>query len=237
LVTTSAVIVPSGSLRPGINPKRVVGSAFSRTGMRYRTRTPALAVIPVSITAPSGRLSCDGFGSGAAGAPDRPSFGGSVRRVAADGLGDVIRTGLKAGPAEWVLYAVPVQEAALPDVHFGIMLGRRTAGRTLTSDIVINETEGADRAPGFHTGEIASEKDGLTTPAFAYFVGPATRITAIVGGKRVAAHLRAWSQDPDVVVFWFDPAQIGAHDTVTKLVAYDRHGRRLTSTLAGFGAG
>src|SRR3954451_6717358 len=61
LVTTSAVIVPSGSLRPGINPKRVVGSAFSRTGTRDRTQTPALAVNPVSITAPSGPLSCDVF--------------------------------------------------------------------------------------------------------------------------------------------------------------------------------
>jgi hypothetical protein len=153
-------------------------------------------------------------------------------------LGEVIRTGLPSKQGEWVLYAVAIDEAVLPDTHFGIMLGQRLKSGDITSSVLINETEGTDRGAGFHQGEGSMVVYGGATPAFGYFVGKPYRITALVHGKTVTAGLRAWSTDPSVVVFWFDPAKVGTGAPLTKLTAYDRLGKKMTSAgNAGFGVG
>jgi hypothetical protein len=150
----------------------------------------------------------------------------------------MIRTGLPSKQGEWVFYAVAIDEAALPNTHFGIMLGQRKKNGDITSSVLINETEGADRTPGFHRGEGSMVVDGGTTPAFGYFVGKPYRITALAHGKTVAAGQHVWSTDPSVMVFWFDPAKVGAGTQLTKLTAYDRAGKKLASAgNAGFGVG
>jgi hypothetical protein len=152
--------------------------------------------------------------------------------------GAVIRTGLPSKQGEWVLYGVAINEAALPDTRFGIMLGQRLRTGAIASSVLINEATVTDRAAGFHQGEGPMVIAGGTTPAFGYFVGTPYRITAIVHGKTVTASQRAWSTDPSVVVFWFDPATVGAGTPITKLTAYDPRGRKLASAGdAGFGVG
>jgi hypothetical protein len=151
-------------------------------------------------------------------------------------LGGVISTGLTAKHGTWVLYAVAVDEKALPQTRFGIMAGRRMADGSFTSDVITNETSGAGTAPGFHAAQGPMNVDGEDVPAFGYYVGPAARITVAAGKKTVEAGLATWSEDPSVVIFWFDPAKIrGAK--LTKLAAFDRNGRRLYGKNAGFGVG
>lgn len=152
-------------------------------------------------------------------------------------LGTIVKTGLTSGGRDYVLYAVPVNESRLPQVHFGVMLGLRAAGAPPEPKIVINETEGRDRSAGFHTGEAAMTVDGADTPAFGYFVGPAARITTTVHGRRTSAHLAAWSEDPQVIFFWFDLTTVAPGVPVADLTATDAAGRKLATTTSGFGAG
>jgi hypothetical protein len=129
-----------------------------------------------------------------------------------------------------------VDEKALPRTRFGIMAGRRMADGSFTSDVITNETSGSGTARGFHAPQGPMNVGGEDVPAFGYYVGPATRITVTAGKKTVAAGVAAWSEDPSVVIFWFDPAEIrGAK--LTKLAAFDRNGRRLYGGNAQFGVG
>jgi len=150
--------------------------------------------------------------------------------------GTLIRTGLVTPYGEWVFYAVAIKEAAIPDTHFGITLGQ-LRGDQLDASILINESHGSDRAPGFHSGETPTNIGGRTTPAFGYYVGKPYRITAVLHNKTVTATQRAWSIDPSVVVFWFDPAEVGLGASLTHLTAYDRLGKKLASGNPSLGAG
>jgi hypothetical protein len=151
-------------------------------------------------------------------------------------LGNVVSTGLKAKQGTWVVYAVAVSEPSLPDTHFGIMIGRRMADGTYTSDVTSNEVSGSGTARGFHALEGTMNVNGEDTPAFGYYVGPATRITASAGGKTITAGHAVWSNDPSVVMFWFDPAKIHG-GRLTKPAAFDRNGQRLYGKNTEFGVG
>jgi hypothetical protein len=65
--------------------------------------------------------------------------------------------------------------------------------------------------------------DGVDFPFFGYYVGPARKI---VSGK-VTAQQQAWSEDPSVIVFWFDPADAPQGFTAKALTAYDKGGDKL----------
>jgi hypothetical protein len=144
-------------------------------------------------------------------------------------LGDVIDT----GSGDWVLYAKPVDISELPDIHFRIMEGHRKADGTLTDAVMANETEGSDRAPGFHAVQGSMEVEGTKTLTFGYYVGSATKITGTAHGKTVTAGQATWSEDPSVKVFWFDPAVSG----VGHLAAYGADGKKLTTGNSGIGVG
>ncbi|UQU66932.1 hypothetical protein COUCH_11935 [Couchioplanes caeruleus] len=176
------------------------------------------------------------------GAPGSVPAAGSPGRVAVspagDVLGDVIETGLRTSAGEQVLWVKPLEEDALPGVTFGLVLGRRTAQGGLVSDILINETEGSDRAPGFHSPEGPMEVNGVPTPAFGYYAGPGVaKITVTTKGRQVQARTAVWSEDPSIVVFWFDPAEIKPGAALTKLSAFDKDGGLLTGSGASFGVG
>ncbi|WP_370945430.1 hypothetical protein AB5J62_40995 [Amycolatopsis sp. cg5] len=127
-------------------------------------------------------------------------------------VGDVISTGIKDAKGEVVFYAVAVTEPSLPNTHFGIMKGHRGADGKLTADTVANEFNGSDKAPGFHAVSVGNNGGG----AFGYYAGPAAKITA----KGAEAHTAKWSEDPDIVVFWFDkvtePSGLKAVDAAGK---------------------
>ncbi|WP_328605699.1 hypothetical protein OG943_37770 [Amycolatopsis sp. NBC_00345] len=147
-------------------------------------------------------------------------------------LGDIVSLGVKQGTGELVLYAIKIDEPqALPGVGFGLMLAIRD-GSGLHPVYDANEVNGADRSFGFHatSGGLIAGADvaQVAVPVLGYFAGPAGRITSTVRGKPVEAHLAKWSEDPNVVFFWFDPVQVPSADVLTPLVAYTAGGTRLT---------
>ncbi|MEV4709264.1 hypothetical protein [Actinoplanes sp. NPDC049316] len=181
------------------------------------------------------RLGGDGNGPGTVAAAPPGQVAASP---AGDVLGDVIRTGLTTPEGEQVLWVKPLEEDTLPGVTFGLVLGRRTADGKLVSDVLVNETKGSDRAPGFHSPEGPMQVNGVVTPAFGYYSGAdAATITTTVNGRRVQARTAVWSEDPSIVVFWFDPAAVKPGASLTKLTAYDEKGRTLPGAGATFGVG
>ncbi len=144
-------------------------------------------------------------------------------------LGDVIRTGLPTQGGEWVIWAMRIDHPAAgqpsgvitgpPDtVTFGFMLGVRSPDGELDPVVMTNETEGSDRAGGFHALDEGVNVNGRDTLPFGYYVGPAEKITS----NGHPAELSTWSEDDTVKVFWLQPGQVpGAFK------AYDADGRQL----------
>lgn len=170
------------------------------------------------------------------GQPDAgiPVAAASAPVVRNGALGEVIATGLRDGSDERVLYVVSTD---LPEVQFGVVSGRRLPDGSLTDDVLVNETEGAGRAAGFHAAQRPMVVDGRTTLAYGYYSGGAARITVLADGKRVEAKHAAWSEDPSIIVFWFDPEQVTPDTTLKSLTAYDSNGRTLPAGRNGFSVG
>ncbi|WIX80516.1 hypothetical protein QRX50_07010 [Amycolatopsis carbonis] len=142
--------------------------------------------------------------------------------------GDVIHTGIKTANGELVFYATKIDDnAALPDVHFGIMAAVQTKTGYL-SLYAGNEIRGADRSFGFHATAGGIDAGGTWVPVYGYFSGPAVKIVSTVHGKPVQARTALWSVDPSVVVFWFDQREVPDPAVLTPLVAYGKDGTRLT---------
>ncbi len=162
--------------------------------------------------------------SAAAPAPDADS----------EPIGDVI----PAGFGDWVFYAEAIDA---PTVKFGIMAGRRTAAG-LQPQVMANEpTDGGTSAtaPGFHavSAGMTVGEDDHRTPAFGYYAGPAAKITARHDGRTVTARQAAWSENPEIIVFWFDPAKVGDGFSPQGLAAFDADGRKLPTGNAKPGVG
>jgi hypothetical protein len=168
--------------------------------------------------------------AGPARSSDRP---GAPEPDQAAPLGDVIASGIDLRSGEVVFYGVEVADKALPETSFGIMAGVRKGQGAPTSRVMANEFDGSDRAPGFHAVSGAMNVEGDDIPTFGYYAGPAAKITA--GG--VTARQAVWSEDPGVVVFWFDPADVSRDFTASDLAAFDRTGRKLPTGHSEVGVG
>ncbi|MEU8233770.1 hypothetical protein AB0C12_29650 [Actinoplanes sp. NPDC048967] len=165
--------------------------------------------------------------SASAAAPD------PAPRPAERQLGEVVDAGYRAKDGAWVIYAVAIEEKALPGTRFGVMAGLRRGDGKVTGIVVANETDGSDRAPGFHAVQGGMEVDGRPSPSFGYYAGAAAKITARIGGRTVTARQAAWSADNTVKFFWFDPAA----GMVSDLKAYDSKGRALPAGHNSVGVG
>ncbi|MEN3310015.1 MAG: hypothetical protein V7603_6217 [Micromonosporaceae bacterium] len=154
-----------------------------------------------------------------------------------DPVGAVVPTGIRLRGGEVVLYAVAVGEPSVPGVHFGVMAGQMDADGRLTARVASNEVTGSDRAAGFHAVQAATEVDGVWMPEFGYYAGPAAKISGSVGGQVIRARQARWSQDPGVVLFWFDPADLPAGKQPSRLSAFDAAGRALPTGDATAGHG
>ncbi|MGC3860647.1 hypothetical protein ACPSM1_10725 [Micromonospora chersina] len=143
--------------------------------------------------------------------------------------GAVVGSGIRYGADEWVFYLVPVDVPELPGVTIGLAAGRRSPTGELTTDYLVNDVEGSDRRPGFH--QIGYDQQRVPTdapvPTFGYFVGPAARIVGTVDGRHVEARLARWSEDPRLVIFWFDPGVLAPGTPLDGIVARDARGRKL----------
>jgi hypothetical protein len=136
------------------------------------------------------------------------------------------------GYGDWVVYAIAIQDAAIPQTAFGVMAGVRKPGGSVQPVVETNESSGSDKSPGFHAIEGSMEVNGKTSPTFGYYVGPAAKITGMSGGQRVTAGRATWSEDPSVQFFWFGTAQ-----RVTKISAFDKSGTKITGGDNSVGVG
>ncbi|MFD0787139.1 hypothetical protein ACFQZ8_24835, partial [Micromonospora azadirachtae] len=155
---------------------------------------------------------------------------GSPGRSRPKPVGAVLSSGIRYGAEERVFYVVGVDVPKLPKVTIGLMAGRRNAAGELTSDVLINDVAGRDRHTGFH--EIGYDQQGdrpvhPPVPTFGYFVGPAARITGTVDGRQVSATLARWSEDPRMVIFWFNPKALAPGVRLDGIVAHDSRGNPL----------
>jgi hypothetical protein len=144
-------------------------------------------------------------------------------------VGAIVDTGISDAKGELVIFGVAIDDPAIPQTHFGMVLAHRDATGKLTSTLAINEFSGSDHAAGFHqvTGGDSS-RGGVFLPVLGYFVGPVSRITSTVHGKTVQASIAQWSEDTQVKFFWFTPKEVPDHNLMTPPVAYDAVGARLT---------
>jgi hypothetical protein len=145
-------------------------------------------------------------------------------------IGEPVTTGIRYGDDERVFYFIAVDLPHAPEVTIGLVAGRRGPGGALAADHLLNDVEGDDRRPGFH--EIGYEPSPQTLPAtpvptFGYFVGPAAKIVGTVDGYEIIAQQTLWSEEPEVVIFWFDPQALTPGQRLDGIVAYDAQGRKL----------
>ncbi|UMP02616.1 hypothetical protein [Amycolatopsis sp. EV170708-02-1] len=179
-------------------------------------REPARQPLPPAASAPVAP----------APAPASPSI---IEAPSVSPLGDVIPLGLKGeGGRELVIYASEIDEPSMPDVRFGLQVAYRNSAGEYEALMAANEFKGSDRSFGFHAVDGGDLIRGTFVPVFGYFSGPAVRVTSTVRGKPVEAKVIPWSEDPSVVIFWFDGAQVESPYVLTPLVAYDAKGQRLT---------
>jgi hypothetical protein len=154
-------------------------------------------------------------------APALSSVSPSVHAV-----GAVVSTGLMSDGSERVYFFSSIHEPSLPRVTIGLNAGLRSPDGTLTGDLLVNDVQGSDRSPGFH--QIGYDQgSGKAIPTFGYFVGPAATIQARTGPEELLAHVAGWSVDPNVKIFWFDPAALPPGLLLDGILAFDSHGRRL----------
>lgn len=192
----------------------VAGSQLLRIAQaRPPTPTPPLAAAPPAPTFTSTRTQ---------------DVAPQVRNL----LGEVIRTGLKARNGDWIIYLTRVDSPQLPETTMGITAARLLASGRVAGGYSSNETQGSDRAPGFHAVSGSQDVVGERMPAFGYYVGSPATITGQAGDKTVTAEQSVWSEDPSVVVFWFDTATVDPDRRLTRLAAFDSQGGKLPAGRA-----
>jgi hypothetical protein len=143
--------------------------------------------------------------------------------------GDVIPTGIRDVKGELVLYMYLMDGLQPPHVQFGVAAGHRTPSGEVVPGVANNETRGIlAETPGFHSIMGGNDETGVFLPAFGYYSGPAARIEATVQGKTVRARVAMWSVKKDIVIFWFPQEAVPDARLLSRPVAYDAKGNRLS---------
>ncbi|MET8045544.1 hypothetical protein ABZU25_32330 [Micromonospora sp. NPDC005215] len=141
--------------------------------------------------------------------------------------GQLIDSGVRHGADRRMYYLVRVAVPGEPKVTIGLAAGRQAPDGALTTDILVNDVEGSDRRSGFHQIGYDESSSTAPVPTFGYFVGPAHRIIGTVDGRQVDARMARWNVDKQVVIFWFEPAQLTPGQRLDGIIARDASGRRL----------
>ena len=141
-----------------------------------------------------------------------------------DGNGPPWGTLVHAGTGAVVLYGVHIDDTAIPCTHFGIMVGTVDASGTVTGVYAANEFSGSDLEPGFHAVSNVGQQVA-DAPFVGYYVGPAASVSVRVNGVPTAAHVAAWSVNPDVKFWWL--GSVSGSPTYGSVSAKDAKGNPL----------
>ena len=215
---SSAVSSSAPAWSPPASPSATAWSAAS---------TPAA----VSSASANPSVSCSPAPQSTEGAPAATPDGN------APPWGTLVQAGTDVGTGNTlVLYGFHVDDAAIPCTHFGLMVGSVDAWGTVTGVYAANEFSGSDLEPGFHAVSMVG-KQAAGTPFVGYYVGPAASISVVVDGVPTAAHVAAWSVNPDVKFWWLGGSANG-NPTYGAVTAKDANGNALpVGTHAQPGAG
>lgn len=196
----------------------VQGSRIRRR-RRLATGDAALAVtaaLLIGVTGLAHRQPSVGDAS-----PELVIGGGQAPDPTARPLGGVIDTGYRDAQGPHVLYVTADAGSGATSSHLDLTEGHRGAG-TIVPEIM---GSGTTFSSGFHALTRLLVHNGHDTPLFGYYAGPAAGITIQVNDRTVAAHLATWSQNNDIVVFWFDPSEVPISANIGGLRAVDAAGR------------
>ncbi|MGW5557757.1 hypothetical protein ACWER9_11090 [Micromonospora sp. NPDC003944] len=197
----------------------VVAVGASGPGGPASTGPPA----PVAVAPPS--VGASPLAQTSPGPTPPPTMGRDVPQPKP--MGQIVDSRVRHGTDRRVYYFVPVSVPGAPKVSIGLAAGRQALDGALTTDILLNDVQGSDRSAGFHQIGYDEGSAGAPVPTFGYFVGPANRIIGTADGRQVDARVVRWSADKQVVIFWFDPAQLTPGERLDGIVAHDGRGRRL----------
>jgi hypothetical protein len=126
----------------------------------------------------------------------------------ADGSwGRPVHTGIREKNAEIVVTAFHNTNPAYPKITFGVRACAATNDELGTCTNTFDDVP-PDNSPGFHSMELPTNLEGVNFPMYGYYVGPAATITVKSRGKVVTARTETWSENPDVVLFWFPLTEV-----------------------------
>jgi hypothetical protein len=127
----------------------------------------------------------------------------------ADGSwGQPVDTGIEQNNREIVVTAFYNNNPAYPTIKFGVRSCAATPAGRLAPCTNTFDDVAPDNSPGFHAIELPTNVNGINFPMYGYYVGPATTITVKSRGKVVTAKTATWSEDANVVFFWFPLDQV-----------------------------
>ena len=208
-------------------PSIPLASITASAGVSSSAPPSPLASITASTDAPSSAsaspspsISCSPTAQSTVGAPAATPDGN------APPWGTLVHAGTDVGTTNaLVLYGVHIGDAAIPCTHFGLMVGTVDASGNATGVYEANEFSGSDLEPGFHAVSMVG-KAVAGTYFVGYYVGPAASISVVVDGVPTAAHVVAWSVNPDVKFWWLGGSANG-NPTYGALTAKDVNGNLL----------
>ncbi|MCY1139276.1 hypothetical protein OWR29_14850 [Actinoplanes sp. Pm04-4] len=186
--------------QPGEGRPPALGDIM-KAGRRLRRRRLATASVAATVLAAAVATTVAVW---PAQTPERVGGAWPAAAVKPDGSwGQPVATGLRSKDRDVVVTAFHNVNPAYPDITFGV----RACAADLDGDLAPCHNQfddvAPDRSPGFHAIGLPSNLDYYDLPMYGYYVGPATKITVESRGKLVTAQTAVWSEDPDVVLFWF----------------------------------
>jgi len=198
-----------------------VSSAPASPTLHYAASTPPVASFAPASSSPSVSCTASPAAQPTEGAPAATPDGNAPR------WGTLVQAGKDTGTTtSLVLYGIHIDDAAIPCTHFGLMVGTADAsGANLTGVYEANEFDGSDLEPGFHAVSMVG-KTVAGTYFVGYYVGAAASISVVVNGVPTAAHVAAWSVNPDVKFWWLGDSANG-NPTYGALTAKDAKGNLL----------
>ncbi|MCO8270316.1 hypothetical protein M1L60_06870 [Actinoplanes sp. TRM 88003] len=117
--------------------------------------------------------------------------------------GQPVATGLRSKDREIVVTAFRNNNPAYPDIKFGVRACAADVAGELAPCHNQFDDVAPDRSPGFHAIGLPSNLDYYDLPMYGYYVGPAAKITVESRGRLVTAKTAVWSEDENIVLFWF----------------------------------